>query len=689
MNKNEMKKIKEIEHNLEIRLKSLAFLDEPLLFKELETNILGLSKEKAEDKLEIQGRNIIERRRKKTTFKRVLEPIINPFNLLLIGIAIMTFFTDVIFAETNDYVTIIIILGLVILSSAIAFIQSERSNSAVEGLLKLVTNTADVLRDKKWVEINIESLVDGDIIKLSGGDMIPADVRFLTTKDTFVAQAALTGESQPVEKYPLSEFKQNYSLTEMENLGFMGSNIISGSATAVVLATGNNTFFGSMADSLSGDKALKSFERGISSVSKLLIQLTLLMIPLVLIINGVLKDNWWEAFLFSISIAVGLTPEMLPVIMTSTLAKGAMTMSKHKVVVKSLGTIQTFGEMDILCTDKTGTLTEDKIILEKYMNIEGDDDKRVLRHAFLNSYFQTGLKNLIDLAVIKRGNQNQLDSILSNYRKVDEIPFDFTRRRMSVVLEDNSKKRQLITKGAVEEMMEICSFIEINGKVKTMTKELKQIAFETYLRHNEDGLRIIAVAQKNEVPDEHTFNVDDESEMVLIGFIGFLDPPKESAKEALLKLKQHGIRTIVLTGDSEGVTRKVCQKLEIDAKVIFVGSDVEAMTNEQLINNLEQYDVYAKLTPSQKERIVRLLQETGHTVGYLGDGINDAPALHQADIGISVDSAVDASVTTPSSLFSLLLSVLLLSLSSSSPLSMSLFYLSLLLYHFLPLSALL
>jgi len=638
--------LKRVEHDLEIRLKSLAFLDEELLFKELASKNNGLTVEEAEDKLAFEGKNIIEGKRKKSTFKRLIEPIINPFNLLLIGIAVMTLFTDVIFADTPEYITIIIILSLVFLSSAIAFIQSERSNNAVEKLLKLVTNTVDVLRDDEWLELNIEEIVSGDIIKLSAGDMIPADVRFLTTKDTFVAQAALTGESNPVEKYPIVEFKQNYSLTDIENLGFMGSNIVSGSATAIVLATGNNTFYGSMAESLRGTRALKSFERGIGSVSKLLIQLTLLMIPLVLIINGVLKNEWWEALLFAISIAVGLTPEMLPVIMTSTLAKGAITMSKHQVVVKSLGTIQTFGEMDILCTDKTGTLTEDKIVLEKYMNLHGDDDKRVLRHAYLNSYFQTGLKNLIDIAVINRAHEDNLDKILTNYQKVDEIPFDFTRRRMSVVLQDKTGKRQLITKGAVEEMMEISAFIEIDGKVEVMNESLKELALKTYQKHNQEGLRILAVAQKNEVPDEHTFGVADESDLVLIGFIGFLDPPKESAKDALFQLKEHGIRTIVLTGDSEGVTRKVCQKLNIDTTKIFVGFEIDNMNDEELVVNLRKHDVYAKLTPAQKERIVKLLQQEGHTVGYLGDGINDAPALHQADIGISVDSAVDIAKET-------------------------------------------
>jgi Mg2+-importing ATPase len=321
-------------------------------------------------------------------------------------------------------------------------------------------------------------------------------------------------------------------------------------------------------------------------------------------------------------------------------------MSKHQVVVKSLGTIQTFGEMDILCTDKTGTLTEDKIVLEKYMNLHGDDDKRVLRHAYLNSYFQTGLKNLIDIAVINRAHEDNLDKILTNYQKVDEIPFDFTRRRMSVVLQDKTGKRQLITKGAVEEMMEISAFIEIDGKVEVMNESLKELALKTYQKHNQEGLRILAVAQKNEVPDEHTFGVADESDLVLIGFIGFLDPPKESAKDALFQLKEHGIRTIVLTGDSEGVTRKVCQKLNIDTTKIFVGFEIDNMNDEELVVNLRKHDVYAKLTPAQKERIVKLLQQEGHTVGYLGDGINDAPALHQADIGISVDSAVDIAKET-------------------------------------------
>ena len=541
--------------------------------------------------------------------------------------------------------TIFIILGLVLVSSGISFIQGERSNAAAEKLSKLVTNYSDVLRDGKYIPILIEDVVTGDIVKLSAGDMIPADVRFLNLKDTFVTQAALTGESQPVEKFVKLK-TESQTITDLENLGFMGSNIVSGSATAIVLATGNDTYFGSMAQSLSGDKAERSFERGITAVSKLLIRLTLLIVPIILLINGFYKKDWISALLFSVSVAVGLTPEMLPVIITSTLAKGAVSMSKHKVIVKSLGSIQSFGEIDILCNDKTGTLTEDKIVLERYMDLRGEDDKRVLRHAFLNSYFQTGLKNLIDLAIIERAHKVGLTPVIDRYVKVDEIPFDFSRRRMSVVLKDETGKRQLITKGAVEEMMSVAKFIEIDGKVETITPEYEEIAMATYEKYNKQGLRILAVAQKNEVPDEHVFGVQDESALVIIGFVGFLDPPKESAKEAIEILTEHGVRTIVLTGDSEGVTAKVCEKIGIDASEILLGSDVALMDDPTLEENLKTHDVFAKLSTSQKERIVASLQKLGHTVGFLGDGINDAQALHQADVGISVDNAVDIAKET-------------------------------------------
>ncbi|MCL2023949.1 MAG: magnesium-translocating P-type ATPase, partial [Oscillospiraceae bacterium] len=432
------------------------------------------------------------------------------------------------------------------------------------------------------------------------------------------------------------------SLTDIKNLGFMGSDMVSGTAEAIVLSTGNDTYFGSMAQSLSGDKAKNSFERGVDSVSKLLLRFMFIMVPVILIVNGLLKGDWWNSLLFAVTIAVGLTPEMLPVIMTSTLAKGAVKMAKRKVIVKNLSAIQTFGEMDILCTDKTGTLTEDKIILEKYMDVHGNDDTRILRHAYLNSSFQTGLKNLIDIAIINRAKENGMEEIIDNFSRVDEIPFDFARRRMSVVLtSQKGAKRQLITKGAVEEVLACCNYVEYKGEIHRLKGERLEEAMSVYEKHNRDGLRVLAIAQKNAVADVNTFSVADEKEMVLLGFVGFLDPPKESAKIAIDTLKEHGVRTVVLTGDSEGVAVKVCNKVGVKTRKIINGRDVESMSDEELSRAIADCDLFAKLSPAQKERLVGIFQAEGHTVGYMGDGINDAQALRAADVGISVDSAVD------------------------------------------------
>jgi len=598
----------------------------------------GLTGNEAEKRQNEFGKNIITTGNKNTTLHRLKEAVVNPFNIILLLIAVITYFTDVVMSSQPDYLTVIIVVSLVLLASAVAFIQSERSNNAAESLSKMISNKSEVWRDGGLIEIPMDEIVPGD--------MLPADVRFLSSKDTFVAQAALTGESNPVEKFSAPADSSDVSLTDLKNIGFMGSNIVSGSATAVVLATGNSTYFGSMAKSLSGDKAQTSFEKGVGSVSRLLVRMMLVMVPAVFLINGLVKGEWTSALLFSISVAVGLTPEMLPVIMTSTLAKGAVTMSKRKVIVRNLGAIQTFGEVDILCTDKTGTLTEDKIVLERYMNLHGEDDTRILRHAYLNSYFQTGLKNLIDLAIINRAVQNGLNSIPKSYTRVDEIPFDFSRRRMSVVLSDKSGKRQLITKGAVEEIIAISSFAEIEGRVIPMDDKTRRAALDVYEKYNADGLRMVAVAQKNEVPDSDTFSVADERDMVLIGFVGFLDPPKESAGAAIAALKEHGVRTVVLTGDSEGVAIKVCGKVGVDTSLLLTGNDVDRMDDPSLLEAVKTCDLFAKLSPSQKERVVKAFQSTGHTVGYMGDGINDAPALRQADVGISVDSAVDIAKET-------------------------------------------
>ncbi|MCL2631770.1 MAG: magnesium-translocating P-type ATPase [Coriobacteriia bacterium] len=635
----------------ELQLRLFAEMPIDRLFNQLKTTSAGLRDEEIEIRQEEYGPNIITVGEKNTTLTRLFDAIVNPFNLVLLVVAAITFFTDVIAAPEPDWITISIILLLVVISSGVAFVQGERSNSAAEKLSKMISNTASVLRNDDFTEIPIEDIVPGDIVRLAAGDMLPADLRFLSAKDAFIAQSSLTGESNPVEKDAdvddsSEDAFRSLSLTDLPNLGFMGSNMVSGAAVAVVLSTNNNTYIGSMAETLSGDRAKNSFERGVDSVSKLLIRFMLVMVPVVLVINGLNKGDWGQAVLFSISIAVGLTPEMLPVIMTSTLAKGAVSMSKSSVIIKTLGAIQTFGEMDILCTDKTGTLTEDKIVLERYMNLLGEDDRRILRHAVLNSYFQTGLKNLIDLAIINRAQEEGVSAVLASYRLIDEIPFDFTRRRMSVVLEDDNGKRQLITKGAVEEIIEICSFAEIDGRVVELSDDYRYYAMETYHKYNSVGLRMLAVAQKNELPEVDHFKVEDERGLVLLGFVGFLDPPKPSAAEAINALAEHGVRTIVLTGDSEGVAVNVCKTVGINTTVRLSGSDIEAMDDDALKQAVQNCQLFSKLSPAQKERVVKALQDIGHTVGYLGDGINDAPPLHQADVGISVDNAVDIAKET-------------------------------------------
>ena len=634
------------QNDCEAVLRRFAGMDETAMLTRLETSALGLSAEQAQKKLGTFGYNKIVTAKDKGVVGRMLEALINPFNLVLSLVAVITFITDVVLPIQSDFTTVSIILALILISSAISFFQSESSGNAAAKLTRMITNKADALRGGAFAEINIDEIVPGDIIRLSAGDMLPGDVRFLTTKDAFVSQSALTGESAPVEKFAAVPAESAQSMTDLANIGFMGTDLLSGSATAVVLTTGNNTYFGSMAQSLTGDKAKNSFERGVESISNLLLRIMFVMVPVIFVINGVTKGNWGSALLFALTVAVGLTPEMLPMIMTSTLARGAISMSRHQTIVKTLSAIQTFGEMDILCTDKTGTLTEDKIILEKYMDVSGRDDPHVLLQAYLNSHFQTGLKNLLDLAIINRALSSGLAPQLSGYTRVDEIPFDFTRRRMSVVLENADGKRQLITKGAVEEIVSICTSIERDGTVRPLDEAALDEAMRVYQQHNLDGLRVVAVAQKEDAAESGSFGVQDESGMVLIGFVGFLDPPKESAKQAIEALREHGVRVVVLTGDSEGVAIKVCSKVGIPTEQCILGSEVETMDDEALGAAAKTCDLFSKLSPSQKRRVVGALQKGGHTVGYMGDGINDAPALREADVGISVDSGVDIAKET-------------------------------------------
>ncbi len=633
------------DRELEKNLRSFAVQEPAAVFSELLTTSQGLTQEEAKVRLEKTGKNVLTSVSEHTLYKRFREAVVNPFNMMLIIIAVITLVMDAAISSAPDYVTVGMILFLIAVSSTIAFVQSARSDAAAKELSAMISNKVDVIRGGIEVEILMEELVPGDIVKLAAGDMIPADIRFLSTKDTFIAQAALTGESAPAEKFAEVR-KEAQSLTDLESIGFMGSNVVSGSATAVVLYTGNGTYVGSMARALSADPPKNSFERGVDSVSGLLIRLTLIMVPVIFIVNGLTKGDWIAALLFAVTIAIGLTPEMLPVIMTSTLAKGAVAMSRRNVIVKTLGTIQTFGEMDILCTDKTGTLTQDKIVLEKYINIFGEDDQAVLKESYLNSHYQTGLKNLMDLAIISRAEKEGLTHLIEADKRIDEIPFDFERRRMSVVLEEEDGSRHLITKGAVEEMLAICTGVQVGEEYKELTQELRNKALATYENFNAQGLRMIAVAQKLEVPGIEVFSVNDESSMTLIGFVGFLDPPKESAQEAIRSLQEHGVRTVVLTGDSEGVAIHVCSQLGMDVSTHLSGKDVEGMEEEELKGAIITCNLFSKLSPAQKERVVQAFQDSGHTVGYMGDGINDAPSLRRADVGISVDSAVDIAKET-------------------------------------------
>ena len=610
------------------------------IFQAFGTGPEGLNPVEAGERLEEYGRNIIDAGNENSLCKRLREAIINPFNVVLLAVAGVTLVTDVILAEKPSWATFLMLVFVIAVSGVISFVQSEKSNSAAQKLQKMISNRIDVVRNGIELDIDIEEAVPGDIVKLASGDMIPGDVRFIEAKDLFIDQSQLTGESNPVEKLAGPD-PEGDTISELDNLGFMGSNIVSGSARAVILTTGNGTYFGSMAKSLNTFQDKSSYEQNVNSISRLLIRFMAVMVPVIFIANFLTKGSWLDSLMFGITIAVGIMPEMLPVIMTSSLAKGAVNMSRKQTIVKRLGAIQTFGEMDVLCTDKTGTLTQDEIVLEKYMDVLGREDKRILRHAFLNSFFQTGLKNLMDVAIISRAEKEDLSYLKEAYVREDEIPFDFSRRRMSVVLRDKAGKRQLITKGAVEEILSICSFIEIDGEVRPITDELIENAQRIATENNLEGIRVVAVAQKNNVHDVETFGVGDESDMVLIGFVGFLDPPKPSAESAIAALNNNGVRTVVLTGDTEGVAIAICGRLGIPTDYTLTGVQVDALDDEALKDACEKCHIFSKLSPYQKQRVVRAFQAGGHTVGYMGDGINDSLPLKQADVGISVDTAVD------------------------------------------------
>lgn len=621
----------------------------------LNTTLCGLEPGKVEENRSEYGSNKVTREKKKTLPQRLAGAFINPFTAILFCLALVSSFTDMIFPHFSlfgcvpkdfDCLTVVIILTMVFLSGTLRFVQESRSGNAAEKLLAMITTTCTVTRKgQEMAEIPLDEVVVGDIVHLSAGDMLPADVRILDAKDLFVSQASLTGESEPIEKIPMVNETRD-AITDYTNIAFMGSNVISGSASAVVVTVGDHTLFGSMASGVAHEAVETSFSKGVNAVSWVLIRFMLVMVPLVFVANGITKGDWLSAFLFGISIAVGLTPEMLPMIVTTCLAKGAVSMSKKQTIVKNLNSIQNFGAIDILCTDKTGTLTQDTVVLEYHLNVNGEDDLRVLRYAYLNSYFQTGYKNLMDVAIIQKTEEEEADDpqlvdLSEHYVKVDEIPFDFARRRLTTVVQNRDGKTQMVTKGAVEEMLSICSFAECDGKVRPMTKKLKSRILATVDDLNEKGFRVLAIAQKSNPSPAGAFGVTDECDMVLMGYLAFLDPPKESTADAIKALKAHGVTTKILTGDNDKVTRTICKQVGLKVRNMLLGSDLENMSDQELAKAAETTDVFAKLTPDQKARVVSVFRENGHTVGFMGDGINDASAMKSADIGISVDTAVD------------------------------------------------
>lgn len=617
-------------------LAQISGLEKNAAIEKLQSNLNGLDEETAEARISQYGLNEIAREKRKSWIISLIGNFKNPLVLLLMVLGIISYLT-------GDIRATVMIFIMVILGVVMRFVQEMRADNAAEKLKAMVRNTATVVRNTKELEIALKFLVPGDIIKLSAGDMIPADVRIIAAKDLFLNQSTLTGESLPIEKKCTTNITETSSPLELPNICFLGSNVVSGSATAIVVNTGSRTYFGSLANSITGERELTSFDKGVNNFTWLMIKFIAIMVPAVFFINGLTKHNWGEAFLFALAVAVGLTPEMLPMIVTVNLSKGAMMMARKKTIVKRLNAIQNFGAMNILCTDKTGTITEGRIVLEKHVDAQGNNCEKVLNFGYLNSYHHTGLKNLMDDAILDHEDLEERLKMKDQYHKIDEIPFDFVRRRMSVVVEDTNKIHTLICKGAFEEVMSQCNSIEIDDKIVTMLPEYAAKCREIAKNLNAEGFRVIALAYKKipDSPSELVYSVKDETNLILLGFLAFFDPPKESAEEALKRLHDLNVEVKILTGDNEIVTRYICNKVGLPVENILLGSQIETMSDTDLAFAAINTSVFAKLLPMHKERIIHALQSKDNVAGFLGDGINDAPALKAADVGISVDSAVD------------------------------------------------
>ena len=627
------------------RVKEAAAMPAERVCSWLGTGEGGLTEEEALARRTQYGANVYRAKRNAGVLRRLAGAFLNPFTLILAALVLVSVLTDVVFASPAErsYLTVGVIAVMIVVSGGMHFLQETKSANAARRLSSMIAPTACIVREGEAAERPVADMVVGDLVRLSAGDMLPADVRILAAKDLFVAQSALTGESAPVEKRAQAA-DVGQALTESGCLAFAGTNVLSGTATGIVVAVGRETQLGQMAKALDEKPVKSAFDRGVNEVSRLLLFMMLVMAPVVLILNGLTKGDWLNAALFAVSVAVGLTPEMLPMIVTACLAKGAVAMSKKKVIVKNLSAIQNLGAMDILCTDKTGTITQDKVVLELHLDIDGNEDVRVLRYAWLNSSHQTGLKNLMDAAIISRTQElceaGKLDAqLLQSYRKTDELPFDFERRRMSVVVADAQGREMLLTKGAVEEMLAVCTHAEKKGSVVELTGEVRRGVLALADSLNAKGMRVLALARRLDPPAALTSA--EEQGMTLIGLLAFLDPPKPTAAAAIRRLTKAGVAVKVLTGDNEKVAAYICGKVGLRTGRVLLGSEIDTMTDEELSAAAEETSVFAKLSPAQKARIVALLRANGHAVGYMGDGINDAPAMRAADVGISVDTAAD------------------------------------------------
>ncbi|HEX7553519.1 MAG TPA: magnesium-translocating P-type ATPase [Geothrix sp.] len=618
------------------QLLKMARAEGDAVLKELGSQLGGLSEAEAKSRLKQYGLNELAREQHQSVLRRLFNNIKNPLVLLLSALGVLSYLT-------GDIRATVVIFVMVILGVVLRFVQEMKADKAAEKLQAMVSNTATVVREGKDAEVPLKQLVPGDIVRLAAGDMVPADVRVLSTKDLFLNQAALTGEALPVERKAAVAPAGGDNPLDLPNLGFLGSNVESGTATAVVICTGNHTFFGSLAASIVGQRPPTSFDKGINKFTWLMIWFIAVMVPAVFLINGLSKHNWMEAFLFAMAVAVGLTPEMLPMIVTVNLSKGALAMARKQVIVKRLNAIQNFGAMDVLCTDKTGTLTEGKIVLEKHLDVYGNPSEKVLHFGYLNSFHQTGLKNLLDKAILEHEELKEHLKAEEKYRKIDEIPFDFVRRRLSVVVEDETGLNTLICKGAVDEVLALCTRVQVKDEVIEILPEhdakRRQLADDL----NGQGFRVIALAFK-QMPgasDEPVYSVKDESDLILLGFLAFLDPPKDTATEAIKRLNGLSVAVKVLTGDNEIITAYICKEVGMPVENLLLGSQIEKMSEAELAEAANATSVFARLVPAHKERIIHALQSKGHVLGFMGDGINDAPALKAADVGISVNSAVD------------------------------------------------